>query len=73
MAETWDELIAELTPLTNARVAFVTLFDDLQARYDAAIATGNINKIREVSAAIKGETAALIDAALARTPAAPTA
>ena len=65
---TLDDLKAQVTAQTTVISSTVTLLTQLKTLLDAAIASGNMAKIQEISDAIGVNNQALADAIVANTP-----
>lgn len=70
MALTLDDVKQKVNDQTTVISSAVTLLIDLRTKLDAAIATGNMAKVQEISDALGANTNALADAIAANTPSA---
>ena len=70
MGPTLDDVKQKVTEQTTVISSAVTLLTDLRTKLDAAIATGNMAKVQEISDALGANTNALADAITANTPSA---
>ncbi len=67
---TLDDIVAKVTALTAVDDSVVALLQDLKAKLDAAIASGDPAKIQAIADSIGAETTRLAAAVVANTPAA---
>ncbi len=65
---TLDDIVAKVTALTTVDDSVVALLQDLKAKLDAAIASGDPAKIQAISDAIGAQTDRLSAAVTANTP-----
>jgi archaellum component FlaC len=70
---TLDDVVTKITNISNLEDALIASNKALSDKLDAAIATGDMAKVQAIADALDADAAKLAAAAVANTPAAPTA